>query len=167
MKQTGLFFAVLACVFVVALLLRNATSSSKLIYRKQISSSCTLSVYRYTDEKAKKLGIVEYGITFHSVMSGPGLVSLSKIRVAESQSELKLDCIEEESTGLVCVFDANGIVFVHDKKSQESWVVGHTIGDKGTGKEEWKSRIESIASKHSISPLYLEVISTDEQRYSL
>jgi hypothetical protein len=167
MKQTGLFFAVLTCVFMVALFLRNVTSSSKLIYRKQISSSCTLSVYLYADDKAKKLGVVEYGITFHSAMSGAGLVSLSKIRVAESKGELKLGCIEDESSGLVCIFDANGIVIAHDKKSQESWVVGHSIGDKGTRKEVWKSRIEAIASKHSISPLYLEVISTDEQIYSL
>ncbi len=166
MKRIGCLIVFVACVFVVAFFLRDATSSSRLIYRKQVSSSCTFSVYRNTNEKAKELGLVEYEITFHPPFS-IGLVGINKIRVADSKSELDLRTIEDEASGLVCVVDANGIVIAYDKFSEESWVAGRSIGDLGTSKEVWESRLEAIASKYSISPTVLEVVNTDQQFYSL
>ncbi|AMV34970.1 hypothetical protein VN12_22780 [Pirellula sp. SH-Sr6A] len=148
--------AILVCA--VAMIIAGfVVNRSSILFEHQLSARHRLTIR----QKSRSANEIVLGITYHNPPA-IGMYAVAEQTIARPSKPLSFSAIKDASSGIICVFDDNGIGFLllYDPTEDDLWdSTGHSGGWHGSKSSKWEARLAQLVVRNPTIP-YTELPGT-------
>lgn len=143
--------AIVILVCAVAMIIVGFVANrSSILFEHQLSERHRLTIR----EKSQSSNEVVLGITYHNPPA-IGMYAVAEQTIARPSKPLSFSAIKDASSGIICVFDNNGVGFVliYDPIEDDLWdSTGRSGGWNGSKSSEWGARLAQLVDRNPTIP---------------
>jgi hypothetical protein len=121
-----------------------------ILFEHQLSARHRLTIR----EESQSSNEVVLGITYHNPPA-IGMYTVGEQTIARPSTPLSFSAIKDASSGIVCVFDNNGVGFllIYDPIEDDLWdSTGRSGGWHGSESSEWETRLAKLVERNPAIP---------------
>lgn len=141
--------AIVVCA--VAMIIAGfVVNRSSILFEHQLSARHRLTIR----EKSQSSTAVVLGITYHNPPA-IGMYAVAEQTIARTSEPLSFSAITDASSGIICVFDNNGVGFllIYDPIADDLWdSTGRSGGWHGSESSEWEARLAQLVDRNPTIP---------------
>ena len=138
-------------VFAVAMVIVGfVVNRSPILFEHQLSARHRLTVR----QQSKSSNEIVLGITYHNPPA-IGTYMVAEQTITRPSNPLSFSAIKDASSGIICVFDNNGVGFLlmYDPIADDLWdSTGRSGGWNGSKSSEWEDRLAQLADRNPAIP---------------
>lgn len=143
---------VLAIVFcaVAMIIVGFVVNRSSILFEHQLSARHRLTIR----QKSQSSNELVLGITYHNPPA-IGMYAVAEQTIARPSKPLSFSAIKDASSGIICVFDNNGVGFLlmYDPIADDLWdSTGRSGGWHGSESSEWEARLAQLVDRNPTIP---------------
>lgn len=144
-------FVIAIVVSAVAMIIVGVVvNRSSIIFEYQLSAGYRLTIR----EKSQSSTEVVLGITYHNPPA-IGMYAVAEQTIARPSKPLSFSAIKDASSGIICVFDNNGVGFlmIYDPIEDDLWdSTDRSGGWNGSESSEWEARLAQLVDRNPTIP---------------
>jgi hypothetical protein len=140
---------IVACA-VAMIIVGFVVNRSSILFEHQLSARYRLTIR----EKSQSSTAVVLGITYHNPPA-IGMYVDAEQTIARPSEPLSFSAITDASSGIICVFDKNGVGFllIYDPIADDLWdSTGRSGGWHGSESSEWEARLAQLVARNPTIP---------------
>jgi hypothetical protein len=150
-KVTSMRVAIAIVVCAVAMIIVGfVVNRWSILFEHQLSARHRLTIR----EKSQSSTQVVLGITYHNPPA-IGTYAVAEQTIARTSKPLSFSAIKDASSGIICVFDNNGVGFllIYDPIEDDLWdSTGRSGGWNGSKSSEWEDRLAQLVDQNPTIP---------------
>ena len=141
--------AIVVCA-VATIIAGFVVNRSSILFEHQLSAQYRLTIR----EKSQSSTAIVLGITYHNPPA-IGMCAVAEQTVASTSEPLSFSTITDASSGIIWVFDNNGVGFllIYDPIADDLWdSTGRSGGWSGSESSEWEARLVQLVARNPTIP---------------
>ena len=150
-KVTSMRVVIAIVVCAVAMIIVGfVVNRSSILFEHQLSARYRLTIR----EKSQSSTQVVLEITYHNPPA-IGTYAVAEQTIARTSKPLSFSAIKDASSGIICVFDNNGVGFllIYDPIEDDLWdSTGRSGGWHGSESSEWEARLAQLVDRNPTIP---------------